>query len=111
MLGTKYRPVFVKDTILFAEDTEGSDLLQFERNLQALIYQPDFANVKGLVFGRFQKGSKISREQLEFIVSTKRELKNLPIIGNVDFGHSTPLLTIPIGGTAKLGNGRLTLKD
>ena len=76
LLGTKYRPAFVKDTILFAEDTEGSDLLQFERNLQALIYQPDFANVKGLVFGRFQKGSKISREQLEFIVSTKRELKN-----------------------------------
>ena len=111
LLGTKYRPAFVKDTILFAEDTEGSDLLQFERNLQALIYQPDFANVKGLVFGRFQKGSKISREQLEFIVNTKRELRNLPIIGNVDFGHSTPLLTIPIGGTAKLSNGRLTLKD
>ena len=111
LLGTKYRPAFVKDTILFAEDTEGSDLLQFERNLQALIYQPDFANVKGLVFGRFQKGSKISREQLEFIVNTKRELRNLPIIGNVAFGHSTPLLTIPIGGTAKLSNGRLTLKD
>ena len=111
LLGTGYRPAFVKDTILFVEDTEGSDLLQFERNLQALIYQPDFANVRGLVIGRFQKGSKISREQLEFILGTKRELKNLPILANVDFGHSTPLLTIPVGGTAKLSNGKLTLKD
>lgn len=111
LLGTKYRPTFVKDTILFAEDTEGSDLVTFERNLQALIYQPDFINVKGLVLGRFQKGSKINREQLEFIVNTKRELKNIPIIGNVDFGHSTPLLTIPIGGTAKLSHGKIILKD
>ncbi len=110
LLGTKYRPAFVKDTILFVEDTEGSNLVEFERNLQALLYQPDFENVKALVIGRFQKGSQISREQLEFILNNKRELKNLPILANVDFGHSTPLLTIPVGGTASLKNGKLTLK-
>lgn len=111
LLGTEYRPAFEADTILFIEDTAGSDIGMFERNLQALIYQPDFKNVKGLVIGRFQKGSKVSREHLEFIVTNKRELKNLPILANVDFGHSTPLLTIPIGGTAILDNGKLTLKD
>ena len=102
LLGTKYRPAFAKDTILFIEDTEGSDIAAFERNFQALIYQPDFGNVKGILIGRFQKGSKVTREQLEYIISTKRELKNLPIWANVDFGHSTPLLTIPVGGTAKI---------
>ena len=110
LLGTKYRPVFEPDTILFIEDTEGANIADFERNLQALLYQPDFANVKGLLIGRFQKGSKVSREDLEFIVSNKRELKNLPIIANVDFGHSTPLLTIPVGGTAILDNGNITLE-
>lgn len=110
LLGTKYRPAFEADTILFVEDTEGTNIAMFERNLQALIYQPDFKNVKGLVIGRFQKGSKISREQLEYIVTTKRELKNLPILGNVDFGHSTPMLTLPIGGTAEIDNGKLKLK-
>ena len=110
LLGTKYRPAFVKDTILFVEDTEGSNLVEFERNLQALLYQPDFENVKALVIGRFQKGSQISREQLEFILNNKRELKNLPILANVDFGHSTPLLTIPVGGTASLKDGKFTLK-
>ena len=110
LLGTKYRPAFVKDTILFVEDTEGANLVAFERNLQALLYQPDFENVKALIVGRFQKGSQISREQLEFILNNKRELKNLPILANVDFGHSTPLLTIPVGGTASLKDGKLTLK-
>lgn len=110
LLGTAYRPVFEKDTILFIEDTEGADILDFERNFQALIYQPDFQNVKGILIGRFQNGSKVSREQLEYIVSTKIALQNLPIIANVDFGHSTPLLTIPLGGTAHIKNGEILLK-
>lgn len=110
LLGTPYRPEFKPDTILFVEDTEVSPLADFERNLQALICQPDFKNVKALVIGRFQKGSKVTREGLEFILNTKPELKDLPILANVDFGHSSPLLTIPLGGTATLNNGKLTLE-
>ena len=110
LLGTSYRPEFKPDTILFVEDTEVSPLADFERNLQALLYQPDFKNVKGLVIGRFQKGSKVTREGLEFILNNKAELKDLPILANVDFGHSSPLLTIPLGGTAILDNGKLTLE-
>lgn len=41
-------------------------------------------------------------EKLKYIIETKEELKNLPIIANVDFGHTNPLITFPIGGTAKL---------
>lgn len=110
LLGTKYRPEFKPNTILFIEDTEKSDITEFERNLQALLYQPDFKNVKGLVIGRFQKGSKVTREQLEFIINNKKELADLPIMANVDFGHSTPLLTIPIGGNASIDNGKLTIE-
>lgn len=110
LLGTKYRPAFEKNTILFIEDTEGSDILAFERNLQALIYQPDFGNVRGILIGRFQKGSKVSREQLEYIVSTKRELSGLPIWANLDFGHSTPLLTIPLGGRGKISSDGLSIQ-
>ena len=110
LLGTEYRPAFKPDTILFVEDTEVSPLADFERNLQALICQPDFKNVKALVIGRFQKGSKVTREGLEYILNTKPELKDLPILANVDFGHSSPLLTIPLGGTETLDNGMLTLE-
>ncbi len=110
LLGSPYRPAFSENTILFIEDTEGSDILDFERNLQALLYQPDFKNVKGLLIGRFQKGSKVSREQLEFIIKNKVELANMPIIANIDFGHSTPLLTLPVGGNAIIDNEEITVK-
>jgi len=111
LLGTPYRPKFEEDTILFIEDTESCSLPEFERLLQSLIYQDDFKNVKGLVIGRFQKGSKVTREGLDFILNTKPELKNVPILANVDFGHSAPLLTIPLGGEAKLKEGKLSYQN
>lgn len=109
-LGTEFRPKFEKNTILFIEDDCETHLMSFERNLQALINQADFANVSGLVIGRFQKASKISREALEFIINNKTELENIPVIANVDMGHTTPLATIPLGGTARISNGKISLK-
>lgn len=109
LLGTEYRPAFEKDTILFIEDFETTSATSFDRDLQALCYQPDFKNVKALVIGRFQKKSEISRDVLEFIINNKPELNDLPVIANVDFGHTTPILTIPLGGQAKIENGRLSL--
>ncbi len=109
LLGTKYRPEFPKDTILMIEDAGDTSDVVFDRNLQALCHQPDFENVKGLIIGRFQKSSKVTREALEFIINNKPELRNLPVLANVDYGHSTPILTIPLGGHAKLNDSRLIL--
>ena len=36
------------------------------------------------------------------IIKTKKELDNIPIIANVDFGHTDPKITFPIGGEANL---------
>ena len=110
LLGTEYQPKFESDTILMIEDDAGSTPVIFDRNLQSLCHQPDFKNVKGLVIGRFQKGSEMDREMLEFIINNKEELKNIPVIANVDYGHSTPIITIPLGGYAKMQNGRLFIK-
>jgi len=108
--GTPYEVAFFKDTILFIEDDEMSDMANFARNLQALINREDFKNVKGLIIGRFQKASNITREKLEFILD-KAELKKMPIIANIDMGHTTPIATIPLGGQAKIEDGRIWLKD
>lgn len=110
-LGTVYRPKFEKDTILFLEDDEMSDLLTFERNLQALINQDDFENVKGLVIGRFQNNSKVTREKLEFILKNKPELNNMPIIANIDMGHTTPIATIPLGGKCEIFDGKIKIAE
>jgi muramoyltetrapeptide carboxypeptidase len=97
--GTQYQPS-LKDSILFIEDDLESLPHHFDRTLQSLIHQPEFSLVRALVIGRFQKASQMSFETLQKIIQTKPALAELPIIANVDFGHTDPKITFPIGGTA-----------
>lgn len=102
--GTQFMPS-LKDTILFLEDddaTGGDFPVEFDRNLQSLIHLPDFSGVRGIVIGRFQKNGFISPDKLEKIIKTKKELENIPVIYGADFGHTTPAITFPIGGSARL---------
>lgn len=100
--GTEYSPKFPKDTILFIEDDEMSNAVTFDRDLQSVIHQPGFENIKGIVIGRFQNISKITNSLLTQIIKTKKELNNLPVIANVDFGHTSPIITFPIGGEVEI---------
>jgi muramoyltetrapeptide carboxypeptidase LdcA involved in peptidoglycan recycling len=100
--GTEYFPEFPKNTILSIEDDEMSNAVTFDRDLQSVIHQPGFENVKGIVIGRFQKVSQTTNDLLIQIIKTKKELNNLPVIANVDFGHTSPMITFPIGGEVSL---------
>jgi muramoyltetrapeptide carboxypeptidase len=95
--GTEYMPS-LQDTILFIEDDDESKIGNFDRDLQSLIHLPDFSGVKGIVIGRFQKKSEVNVEQLTKQLLSKQELKDIPIIANVDFGHTDPIISFPIGG-------------
>ncbi len=102
--GTEFMPN-ISNSILFFEDDDmtGSFFgVEFNRNLQSLIHQPNFKKVKGIVIGRFQKKVEMTTEKLKFIIQTKKELKSIPVIANADFGHSNPFITFPIGGTVKI---------
>ena len=95
--GTEYYPS-LKDKIVFVEDNDKEIFRAFENHLQSLILQKDFNTIRGLIIGRFQKESRLTRELLQKIIDTKKELKNVPIIANVDFGHTVPMITLPVGG-------------
>ncbi len=99
--GTEYMPSLT-DTILFIEDDYESAPHTFDRDLQSLIHQPGFERIKGIVIGRFQKASKMTNDLLKQIIETKKELKYIPVITNVDFGHSDPKITFPVGGLATI---------
>lgn len=102
--GTEYFPD-LKNSVLFIEDDEETNPVTFDRDLQSLIHQPGFTGVKGLVIGRFQKVSEMSPEKLIKIIKTKKELDYLPVIARVDFGHTEPKITFPIGGSVELTVG------
>ncbi len=99
--GTEYFPD-MNNSILFLEDDSESRDVSFDRDLQSLIHQPSFKGVKGLVIGRFQNASNMTNEKLVKIIKSKIELKNIPIIANVDFGHTSPMITFPIGGEVSI---------
>lgn len=97
--GTKYMPDLT-NKILFIEDDSlvGEEFpYEFDRNLVSLIQQENFDKVKGIVFGRCQTETKMNLSKWKKILN-KKELKNIPIIINANFGHTTPNATIPIGG-------------
>lgn len=104
--GTEYFPDLT-NSILFLEDDYETVPHTFDRDLQSLIHLPNFNKVKGIVIGRFQKGSKITNELLKKIIKTKKELNDIPVAGNVDFGHTDPKITLPIGGEVKLKTGNI----
>jgi muramoyltetrapeptide carboxypeptidase LdcA involved in peptidoglycan recycling len=99
--GTEYFPD-LNGSILFLEDDYETVPHTFDRDLQSLIHLQNFNKVKGLVIGRFQKKSKMTDELLKKIIKTKKELNGMPVIANVDFGHTDPKITFPVGGTVKL---------
>ncbi|MBX2901899.1 MAG: hypothetical protein KF775_19795 [Cyclobacteriaceae bacterium] len=86
--------------------TGGYTAVTFDRDLQSLIHQPGFEQVKALMIGRFQQSSHMSLDLLKTMVQNKKELKGMPIIANVDFGHTDPMITFPIGGTILIEAGQ-----
>lgn len=99
--GTEYFPKF-ENSVLFIEEDEESSLVNFDRILQSVIHQPNFNQVKGIVIGRFQRASNNTLELLTKIIKTKKELDHLPVIAGVDFGHTDPKITFPIGGEVEI---------
>ena len=92
----------LENSVLFLEDDEESNAFLFDRDLQSLIHQPGFEKVKGIVIGRFQKASKMTDKFLTKIIKTKKELNGVPVIANVDFGHTQSMITFPIGGDVEI---------
>lgn len=101
--GTNYFPS-LRDTILFVEHpAEGkATLMGLDSGLRALSFQPEFSGVRAIVLGRYARNGGVTRENLTALVRQIPALKHLPIIANCDFGHTTPSVTLPIGGRCQL---------
>lgn len=95
--GTSFMPSLA-GSVVFVEDDHLSSVNEFDRNLQSLLQLPDWSGVTALLIGRFQRKSNISRQLVTQVVASKPELAAIPVVANMDFGHTMPLMTIPVGG-------------
>ena len=102
--GTEFMPDLT-DKILFIEDDNivGEFFpFEFERNLQSLLQVKGSNKLKGIVLGRFAEDSNMTKDTIKRIVEGKKQLKDIPIISNVEFGHLFPIITFPVGGKIEI---------
>jgi muramoyltetrapeptide carboxypeptidase len=102
--GTEYMPS-LDGALLMIEDDDLTSPDTFARDLTSLLQQSGAAGIQGVAIGRFQEASRVSRHLLEQIIARADRLAGLPVLGNVDFGHTSPLVTFPVGGQASLTVG------
>jgi muramoyltetrapeptide carboxypeptidase LdcA involved in peptidoglycan recycling len=100
--GTRFWPAW-RDAIMFFETSEeapspetvDSILMDYE-NMGVL------AQLKGLLVGRPMRYTDEEKQQLREVVLERTSQYTFPIITDMDFGHTAPQLTIPIGCRARI---------
>ena len=110
LAGTEYFPD-LEGKMLFLEEAESEDPSMIHRFFTHLSQVTDLNKLKGVFIGRFavQSGFKEGNTE-EMIYDDVFKNINIPIVYNLDFGHTDPLFTIPIGAKAEVDTEKGLLK-
>ena len=104
--GTEYFPKIEGDIILCIEDDSYDSIPEtVERHVQALMQQPFFRQVKAILVGRFQGESRATDDTISDIILSKNIDSKIPVVVNLDFGHTDPKFTYPVGGKCEVVAG------
>jgi len=93
LIGTKYCPDFDQKVLLIEDGS--SNIARIERNLNFLDQAGIFKKIGAMIVGRFVESN--DQDYILKILKKIGEKYNIPIVINVDIGHTKPLVTIPIG--------------
>ena len=69
-----------------------------------------FEQVSGLLFGRPLRYPASQAEPLLDVVRRHTERSGIPVLADVDLGHTDPMLTLPLGATAHLDASARTFR-
>lgn len=104
--GTEYWPNF-DGAILFLETSELApspsavdSILMDYQNMGV------FRQIQGLLFGRPMRYAPDERSQLRDVILERTADYDFPIVTDMDFGHTAPQFTLPIGCRARIDSPR-----
>lgn len=110
LAGTKFFPK-LKGKILFIEEAEEENTQMIHRFFTQLSQIINLNDLAGICIGRFCSQSGFNEKDSEEMIYKEIFKKvNIPIIYNLDFGHTDPMFTIPIGGRAFIDTRKNILK-
>lgn len=106
LYGSPYCPEIKQGDILFIENVnEEADF--FERIISTLNLYGVFDRISGLIMGKAKGYNEIGsgKKEIDILLEIVKEPK-FPIITDVDCGHTTPIMTLPIGKTVELDTSK-----
>lgn len=100
--GTSFMPK-VENSLVFLENYYETRPEVFDRLFHHFLQSGFFSSCNGLILGRPETAAGFSVEDsIADIVVPATENLGIPILSELDFGHTDPLLTIPLGVKAEL---------
>jgi muramoyltetrapeptide carboxypeptidase len=106
--GTSYWPDW-DGVILFTETSEEAPSpAKVDGILMDYENMGVFDRIRGLLIGRPMRYTEAQREELRRVVRARTEGYTFPVLMDMDFGHTAPRITLPIGCTARMDGGART---
>lgn len=106
LAGTPYWPP-MKGVILFAEYTGDEPPEILDRYFTQLRHMGVYDEIAGLVVGRSEKSPQWTpNDTLEMILEGALKGYGFPVMTEVDFGHTDPIFTFPVGGQCALSTSK-----
>ncbi|GHJ45894.1 LD-carboxypeptidase [Catellatospora sp. TT07R-123] len=93
--GSQYLPDFT-GAVLFLE-TASSTLDEIERSLTHLEMLGLFDTAAGVLFGRLFRSPPELAARVASSLRRRLDVRQIPVVTDVDLGHTDPMLTLPIG--------------
>jgi muramoyltetrapeptide carboxypeptidase len=101
LIGTQFEPDWT-GTILCLELADTDSPATFAHGMRHLQQRGILKQISGLVFGRMHGQSGISGDDTHRILCDTLQATDYPVATGLDFGHTDPMLTLPIGAHGSL---------
>jgi muramoyltetrapeptide carboxypeptidase len=103
LAGTPYWPNLHDKILMVEEDEEGGPTGNIARKFRQLEQTGALQDVEALMIGRIPSVTGLKdNDSLDMILKDTLEGYEFPMVSGVDFGHTNPMATIPIGVMARL---------
>ncbi|WP_274584887.1 S66 peptidase family protein [Neisseria leonii] len=96
------------DYVLFLESSESHDYLAVSRQLAAVLQV--YPEPQAVVFGRFPTECGMTAERWRYILAKHEVLQRVPVLYDLDFGHTQPLFTFALGARVRVDAEHLRIE-
>jgi len=102
LAGTPYWPSFEGRLLFIEEDEEGGPAGNVARELRQLRQTGALDRVAGVLIGRLPSVTGVDLTALLGMLGEVFEDYSYPVVANMDFGHTNPIATLPVGIKAEI---------